>query len=181
MSTEAKIECTKCGREFPSKKSLAGHKAAGHDKPWMDEETLRREYVDKERSSYELAEEWGCDSKTVRNWLERFGLDRRKAKHYNRVESAFYNTSPEGYERWQLHYGEDRGKTVYVHRLAAVAWFGLEPVKNKHVHHEDGVRWDNREDNITMKTPSEHAKDHYEQGDLKIRPNGAAEEMEGTL
>lgn len=179
MSTET-VECGVCGREFESPHSLGSHKAAGHSDPWMDKDTLVEEYVEKGRSSYEIADEWSCDSKTVRNWLERFDIERREAKHYNRVEYVSYNIGGQGYERWQHDYGEDRGATVMVHRLLAVAEYGPDAVAGKHVHHKNAVPWDNRPENLELKDPSEHAKHHYEQGDLELE-HGGIEEMKGEL
>lgn len=148
--------------------------------PWKDEDVLRKEYVEHERSSYDLADEWGCDSKTVRNWLERFGIERREAKDYNRVEYVRHEHSPQGYERWQHAYGKDRGALVLVHRLLAVAEYGTDAVVGNHVHHKNGVPWDNRPENIELKDPSTHARDHYENGDLALEPGGI-EELKNEL
>ena len=172
-------ECDVCGREFDNVKALAGHKGSGHDDSWMDEETLRTEYVEKGRSSYDLADEWGCDSKTVRNWLERFGIERREAKDYNRKEYVRLGQHSQGYEQWEHDYGEDRGVGVYVHRLLAVAKYGFDSVKGMHVHHEKSIPWLNTYDNIELKDPSEHAREHYENGDLAIEPGGIREAVAG--
>lgn len=173
-------KCDVCGEAFDNVKSKAAHMGHGHDEPWMDEGVLREEYVENGRSSYDLAEEWGCDSKTVRNWLDRHGIERRHAGNYHRKAKVYYDTSKQGYGRWQLHAGEDRGSMVVVHRLAAVAWFGLDAVSGNQVHHKNGVKWDNREENLELMTASEHAKMHYENGDLKLE-HGGIEELQGEL
>jgi hypothetical protein len=172
------IQCPVCGREFPSKVSLGSHKAAGHDKPWMQKENLVTEYVEKERSSYDLADEWGCDSKTIRNWLHRFGIETREAKDYNRNERAHYEIQVDGYARWYDYYGKSRGKSVAVHRLLAVAEYGFDTVCEMHVHHKNGVKWDNRAENLSLMTPSEHARAHYERGDLELEPGGIRDAVE---
>jgi len=138
--------------------------------PWREKENLVREYVEKGRSSYDIADEWGCDSKTVRNWLERFGIDRREAKDYNRNEYATFTEHEQGYEMWKDWYGESRGSMVLVHRLLAVAEYGFDEVKGMHVHHQKPIPWLNTPGNITLKTPSDHAKEHYENGDLELSP-----------
>lgn len=56
---------------------------------------------------------------------------------------------------------------MYVHRLLAIAKYGPDIVKDKHVHHKNGIRWDNRPENIGLLDPSEHSKLHYEQGDIE--------------
>jgi len=169
MSTEI-FECDVCGKEFDNVKSKAAHMGHGHDEPWMSEDKLRKEYIENERSAREIAEEWGCDKTTIYNWLEKFGYERREAKDYNRVERVYYKTRKEGYEHWQLHYGADRGKQIMVHRLAAVAWHGLDAIQGNHVHHKNGVKWDNREENLEFMTPTQHIKHHQHKGDVPVGP-----------
>jgi len=53
-----------------------------------------------------------------------------------------------------------------VHRLAAVAWFGFDAVKNKHVHHKNGIPWDNRECNLEPISPEEHNTIHHKGKDI---------------
>jgi hypothetical protein len=50
-----------------------------------------------------------------------------------------------------------------MHRLLAVAEFGLDAIKGKHVHHVNGLRWDNRLDNLEVLTPQEHIRGHHQQ------------------
>jgi len=69
----------------------------------------------------------------------------------------------EGYERWRHHFKGERDSPVYVHRLAAEAWFGLGSTKGNDVHHKNGIKWDTREDNIELKDPTEHRKHHAEE------------------
>lgn len=55
---------------------------------------------------------------------------------------------------------EDEQKYVPVHRLVAVAEFGIEAVKNMETHHKNDVSWDNRPDNIMLLSSEEHRKRH---------------------
>lgn len=164
------FECTQCERAFDTRRALTVHENTGHGEKWHDEETLRKHYVEMEKSSYELAAEWGCDSKTVRNWLERYGIDRREAAYYNRVEYANYKTGDDGYSRWQLYVAKNHQTSIMVHRLAAVAWHGFDEVKGMHVHHKNGVKWDNREENLDLVSPQEHIKMHQRLGDVPVGP-----------
>jgi len=50
-------------------------------KELTDEKWLRGEYVEKERTTAEIAEECGCGSATVRRWLKRHGIERRRGGH----------------------------------------------------------------------------------------------------
>jgi hypothetical protein len=101
----------------------------------------------------EIAEAEGVIPSAIRNWLYRRGLT------YQLLKPANYETVPAGYERWH-HKHECQPYYCSVHRLAAVAWFGYEAVTDRHVHHENGIPWDNREENLRVLTPSEHAAEH---------------------
>jgi len=48
------------------------------------------------------------------------------------------------------------GVEVRHHRLLAVAWFGIDEVEDKVVHHVNGIPWDNREGNLQLLTSEEH-------------------------
>lgn len=176
MSTENNVVC-ECGREFDTERALSIHKTTGHDKPYTDEETLRQEYVENGKSTIELGEEWSCDSKTILNWINRFGIEKRETKEYNRVERVKFRMHNQGYEMWSLNYGEDRGKTVYVHRLLAVAEYGINALQDGHVHHKNRIPWFNTPENIEIKDPKDHAREHYENGDLELEPGGISEMM----
>jgi hypothetical protein len=49
---------------------------------------------------------------------------------------------------------------MLVHRLAAVAWFGYDEVAENKVHHQNGVKWDNREENLAVMSDSDHKSHH---------------------
>lgn len=63
------------------------------------------------------------------------------------------------YERIDSRYDGDRVK-VYVHRLVAVAEYGIDQVVDSHVHHESGHGLDNRPGNLTLMTEDEHKRLH---------------------
>lgn len=44
---------------------------------WQDESRLRQMYVEREMSTYDIAEEMECSRVTVSNWLSKFGIDIR--------------------------------------------------------------------------------------------------------
>lgn len=198
------LECPTCGREFDSRRGLTVHKNTGHGEKWHDRERLKTEYRENKRSATELSEGWGCDPSTIRNWLVRYGIDRWEAKDFHRVEYVDYSHHEQGYEVWKHHYGEDRGTTVFVHRLLAVSKYGFDSVTGKHVHHKINIPWLNTEDNIELVDPSEHIRHHQESGEVPVgsdaqrkggfdpsglfvgvpnedRYEGMAEEMEGSL
>lgn len=82
-----------------------------------------------------------------------------------------FRTDREGYETWRRQFrngeSEKREETVRVHRLAAVAWFGIKAVSgDRVVHHESRVPWDNREANLRTMGRGNHSELHnYARGD----------------
>ena len=130
------------------------------DAPWKDEEKLREMYHGQEMTTPEIAEQFDCTDTTIQNQLEENGIEKRNPGA-RRKESISLVESKKGYESWK-----HRGGTVFVHRLAAIAWFGLDSVMNQVCHHKNGIRWDNREDNIELMSRADHTKEHWERGDL---------------
>ncbi|MFC7323299.1 HNH endonuclease [Halorubrum rutilum] len=94
--------------------------------------------------------------------MENYGIDRRPRGSYQVKPYAKFQTLQNGYEYW--HDGEAGGTTkdwVLVHRLLAVAEFGFDSVQSDiDVHHKNGVRWDNRPENIGLMSHSKHASYH---------------------
>lgn len=137
--------------------------------PWRDENRLREMYCDDEMNLYEIVDEFDCDPVTVHNWMERFGIDRRSASESQRLRHG--TDAPVSFKWHRQGYPTayfNRDHTYYevrIHRLAAVAWFGWDAVVDRHVHHENGVPWDNREENLKPMTPTEHAEIHTNEHD----------------
>ena len=160
-------ECAMCGAEYDTKRGVAIHEATGHSEPWHDKELLEMLYVDYQVSSEKMARYWGCDPKTVRNNLEKCGIERRSPGHYQKKNHATYKPENSGYCYWR-DYSVENTTPLAVHRLLAVAKYGVDRVKENHVHHKNGVKWDNRPKNIELKDPSTHAKEH--QTDFERHP-----------
>lgn len=76
-------------------------------------------------------------------------------------ETAKFETRQyDGYERWRLW---DAGKDAYfyVHRLTAIAEYGIDAVKGMHVHHRNRIPWDNRPENLELLPPDRHCIRHH--------------------
>lgn len=132
------------------------------DAPWTDPETLRELYHDEKMCLSEVADELGCTAMNIQRWMDKLDIERRDPTHVRTVPS--FDLSVAGYERWQHKVGDDHYR-VSVHRLAAVAWFGLDAVVDKDIHHgagpeESTTPWDNREENLIPLTKREHRKAH---------------------
>lgn len=129
------------------------------EQPWRDKERLEELYWEQGLCPAEMEDILGCTERTIWTWIRKTGMEtRRPGRRTN--PWATYDTDSDGYERWQNRAGRDRNKQVYVHRLLAVAEYGLESVANHHIHHKNGIRWDNRPENIVLMTHEEHNRHH---------------------
>lgn len=138
----------------PSKDKITG--------PWRDKESFRHLYFDKEMTIEEMADEWGCGTSTVMRWLKRHGFESRYYTDNN--SAAPFETGGDGYECWYLM-EDDAADYVRVHRALAIAEYGIDAVKGKDVHHKNGIKWDNRPENIELLTRSKHARLHNSKGE----------------
>lgn len=139
-----------------------------HDeKPWRDKETLREEYVHKQRTTHELAEEWGCHHSTVADWVRRYGFDTYNQLPNFTLGSPKSEERPDGTRSSKATYEtaqhlDESGSKRYIrhHRLLAVAEWGLDAIRDMEVHHQNNIPWDNRSDNLELLTKEEHAREH---------------------
>lgn len=137
--------------------------------PWKDRETLRRYYHERELSCAKTAKHLGCSGATVGRWLKRTDLGVRDLKEatlirYGTRYEVPMNVDRDGVVRWAYWDGEV-GRTITVHRLLAVAKYGLDAVADNAVHHINEVRWDNRPENITLMEHGEHSAHHKQKVD----------------
>jgi len=140
-------------------------------KRYKVESDLRQEYVEKEKSQQEIADEWGVGRNTIYRWLKKHGIDRRDwtgTGAWNRVERASFYTQTNkngGYERIGAYDPEKDGMVwTTIHQLLAVAQ-GEDPEKvfsngEFQTHHRTGIPFDNRPENIELLTRDEHQRSH---------------------
>lgn len=152
------VECEICGEEFTSEHAVSLHKPAAHDMPWQDEDKLREKYVEEGYSSRELAEEWGCSKMPILKALEKFGIEKTTPKS---ERAPTYHTLPNGYMQVKAQHN-GKQYAFQVHRLVAVAEYGLEAVNGAIIHHRNGIPWDNRPSNLeVLESQKEHMERHY--------------------
>lgn len=161
--TDSKRECWYCGDTFETLQGLGQHSRMLHGEPWLPRSELVEMYESNGQRTETIAKRHSTTSKTIRKLLDEYGIEQRDAlaerrRGLNLNPSAFH-TMPQGYERWTNAHREESNK-VYVHRLLAVAEYGFDSVSGMEVHHNNGIPWDNRPDNITLKDPSEHGRMH---------------------
>jgi len=128
--------------------------------PWRDESLLRNLYWEQELSTTEIADKLECTQPTISKWMQRLNISRRdprEAAPNRRRHPAVF--TDRGYVICASNY---RGTTdsVGIHRLVMVAERGFDAVADKHVHHKNGVRWDNRPENLELLSRAEHANRH---------------------
>jgi len=140
-------------------------------KPYQDPQKLRELYHEEELTTREIADRLGCNNSTITRYLNKYDIQTREnwkagveaAKRANRVERVKLRQLPTGYMYWgSTEWTPDNEKRtsfiVYVHRLLAVAEYGFDAVADKDVHHKNGVKWDNRPDNIEVLDKAEHTR-----------------------
>lgn len=79
---------------------------------------------------------------------------------------ALFRTNTNGYESWRANYNNGDVDYFKVHRLLAIAEYGSDAVAGKHVHHKNGIPWDNRPENIEVLEEREHLQQHYEDREI---------------
>jgi hypothetical protein len=125
-------------------------------------ELPKEEIIDRYKnveSAREISEDFDCCKATILRRLDEWGVEKNSLREYIGVNYAKYKMSNEGYAIWRCRVGES-DKSMLVHRLLAVAEFGIEEVKDMDVHHKNGIRWDNRPENIELMSKAEHTSMH---------------------
>lgn len=148
------------------------------ERPYTDEDWLRQKYVEEGLSTRDVGKLADCSGRTISRWLDNHGIEPREnwkagveaAAESNRVERVKLRTfdaeSVNAYEYWMTNVwegGERVTKSVYVHRLLAVAEHGFDAVKDRDVHHKIPIPWLNTHDNIEIVDKSEHGEYHTNQ------------------
>lgn len=124
---------------------------------------LRRLYHEEELSQGEIADRLDTSQRAVHRWMEKHDIetrDRVEAMATTKIQRPVpYSVGTRGYPIWRhsFDYEEDR---VTVHRLVAVAEHGVDAVAGMDVHHKNGVKFDNRPQNLEILEHGEHTALH---------------------
>jgi len=135
------------------------------DKKHHDASWLREQYYEQKQSVPEIAERCDVVAQTIYDAMDRHGIERDATRYgdNSRVAYATYYVDDQGYPRWQSK-GRSGGERVtynyHIHRLTAIAEYGIEAVKGKEVHHRNDLPWDNRPENLKPMSVKEHNEEH---------------------
>jgi len=143
---------------------------------WDSEDKLRELHHFRGLTIEQIANKYGREYSNIRSRMRYHGVERvspqERASERASKRPANYRVSKRGYCMWRSP-GGSRGKidTVRVHQLLAIA-NGESPKDvfsdRYHVHHENGVKWDNRPSNVSLKSAEAHLRDHiYENESMK--------------
>lgn len=80
----------------------------------------------------------------------------------------------EGYVRARS-YLDGEWDEIPIHRLVAIAEYGTGAVAGRHVHHKNGIPWDNRPSNLDVRTSKEHLRSHWHGEPLEDRLSEASD------
>jgi len=132
--------------------------------PHTNEKWLREKYWGEKKTLAEIAEEAGLEAESsVMEWMDRFDIERReKSVAFTLADAGagFVQADPSGYETIK-HSVDGTTKQYKIHRLVAMAEYGIDEVMDKRVHHKNGVPWDNRPENLELvNNQKEHAQRH---------------------
>lgn len=137
------------------------------DKRLYDGSWLREKYYDEQMSAGEIADELGCEKSAVYGQMDKRDMERRSkeegAAMYHRNEWAGYYVRPNGYVMTRAKVNRQE-VAVGIHRLIAIS-DGADPYEifgGKHVHHKNGIPWDNRSENLEVVSNSDHISKHVE-------------------
>lgn len=90
---------------------------------------------------------------------EKFG-GWNNAKEEARLETYSWGSSPSGTSGYSIIHGEN-GESVINHRVMATLLVDdIRDLRDKHVHHKDGISWCDWLENLMVVDPGEHHAHH---------------------
>lgn len=144
------------------------------DKPYTNSTWLEEKYWEEELTVHEMADEADCSAQTIVNWMDKYGIDKRTVRQNIGVSKVTQMTTngefgkiPGGYIQFQSYIVEDGEYNYSVcgsHQLLAIAE-GADPHRvfsngENVVHHENGLKWDNRPENLMVMSGAGHTSYH---------------------
>jgi len=135
------------------------------ENPYRSEKVLRELYLEEEHSTHEIADLLDCAQSTVRNWMDKYGIERRSKSEAKWVKGPHHRhwirmeVQSSGHIKWKISVN-NVDRSIAVHRLIAVAEYGFDAVRDNVVHHKNEIPWDNRPSNLELMDKGEHTSHH---------------------
>jgi uncharacterized protein YjcR len=115
-------------------RTLSEERAQGEVSQLHDEEWLREQYCDQERSAVDIADELNLSHSTVRNWLNRHGIERRD-RHSAHADGDIEPLRSKDWlqrEYWKKgRTATDIGEELGVHGSTVNRWFERHGIEKK--------------------------------------------------
>jgi hypothetical protein len=148
----------------------AGHAVRNQKKALdgLSDDSLRHLYVGMRKSSYEIADMYGVTRSPVSRRLNRLGISRPPGWHLiganNPIWKGGRTSTAGGYVYLLCRDHPMAGKNGYAleHRLVMAEKLGRMLGDDEYVHHINGVKDDNRPENLTVVSGSDHKLLHVD-------------------
>jgi IS30 family transposase len=138
----------------------------------LDEEWLREKYHGEGMSITDISEELGVSRMPISRALDRHDIEAHPDDYRSWNLHPSFMIKPDGYyvaySTRRDENGDKKQNRIRIHRLVAVAEYGVDAVAGNVVHHKNGVPWDNRPENLEVMSKEDHVRHHFnERGGLQ--------------
>ena len=140
---------------------MEGNHQINESRSVRNEDTLRELYHGKKMTMQEVADELNTTKHKVRYWMDKHGIGRRSNKEAKLISGGppKLKTDHQGYETFRFSEGGEN-RVIQHHRLLAVCEYELGEIKDKHIHHINGIPWFNTVENLEPLEERKHFKEH---------------------
>ena len=134
----------------------------------IKKEDIEYLYHTKKLSTIDIAKHFGVQKACIRRKMVKYGIERRNISDAATLRCEKYPTDGDKCHRWKNGKTYHQGyvfltickKQVAEHRLVMERHIGRKLLSNEIVHHINGIRSDNRIENLELMTMSEHIRSH---------------------